>query len=255
MKIATWNVNSLNIRLAHTLRWLEENQPDVLALQELKLDQDKFPESAFANIGYNAAWNGQKTYNGVAILSKEPLENIDINMPTLNDPQKRVIAATVNNIRIICAYCVNGESIDSDKFKYKQQWFQGLHEYVKQQLLQYPATILLGDFNIAPNDIDVYDPQQWQNKVLCTPQERSWFRELTDLGLTDSLQYLHPNEAHYTWWDYRMNMFKRKLGLRIDHILISQTLVPQLQAVSVDTTSRGWERPSDHAPVTAILAS
>ena len=188
MKIATWNVNSLNVRLAHTLRWLEENQPDVLALQELKLEQDKFPESAFANIGYNAAWNGQKTYNGVAILSKEPLENIDINMPTLNDPQKRVIAATVNNIRIICAYCVNGESIDSDKFKYKQQWFQGLHEYVKQQLLQYPATILLGDFNIAPNDIDVYDPQQWQNKVLCTPQERSWFKQLTDLGLTDSLQ-------------------------------------------------------------------
>lgn len=254
MKIATWNVNSLNVRLPHTLRWLEENQPDILALQELKLDQDKFPQADFANIGYHAAWNGQKTYNGVAILSKQPIDNICTDIPALNEPQKRIIAATINNIRVICAYCVNGESIDSDKFKYKEQWFHALRNYISHELKQNPATIVLGDFNIAPTDIDVYDPQQWQNKVLCSPQERSWFQQLLDLGLTDSLHYLHPNEAHYTWWDYRMNMFRRKLGLRIDHILISQKLVPTLQQVSVDVVARGWERPSDHAPVIAQFA-
>lgn len=254
MKIATWNVNSLNVRLPHTLRWLEENQPDILALQELKLDQDKFPQADFANIGYHAAWNGQKTYNGVAILSKQPIDNICTDIPALNEPQKRIIAATINNIRVICAYCVNGESIDSDKFKYKEQWFHALRDYISHELKQNPATIVLGDFNIAPTDIDVYDPQQWQNKVLCSPQERSWFQQLLDLGLIDSLHYLHPNEAHYTWWDYRMNMFRRKLGLRIDHILISQKLVPTLQQVAVDVAARGWERPSDHAPVIAQFA-
>lgn len=253
MKIATWNVNSLNVRLSHTLRWLEQNQPDILALQELKLEHDKFPEDAFTDIGYYAAWNGQKTYNGVAILSKHYLENICFDIPSLNEPQKRIIAATINNIRIVCVYCVNGESINSDKFKYKEQWFQALRDYIDKEIQQYPSTVVLGDFNIAPTDLDVYDPQQWQNKVLCSPSERDWFQQLLNIGLTDSLHYLHPKEAHYTWWDYRMNMFKRKLGLRIDHILISQALLPKLQKVTVDIAARGWERPSDHAPVMAIL--
>jgi exodeoxyribonuclease III len=254
MKIATWNVNSLNVRLPHTLRWLQENQPDILALQELKLEQDKFPETEFTRIGYHAAWNGQKTYNGVAILSRQPLEQVTIDIPELNEPQKRIIAASINDIRIICAYCVNGEAVGSEKFAYKERWFAALNAYMRSELAQHPKTILLGDFNIAPHDIDVYDPKKWQDKVLCSPQERSWFQQLLQLGLTDSLHHLYPDSAHYTWWDYRMNMLKRKLGLRIDHILLSQPLLPALREVQVDSTARGWERPSDHAPVMATLA-
>lgn len=254
MKIATWNVNSLNVRLPHTLRWLEENQPDILALQELKLEQDKFPEAEFTRIGYHAAWNGQKTYNGVAILSRQPFQEVSIDIPELNEPQKRIIAATIDDIRIVCAYCVNGDAIGSEKFAYKERWFAALQAYMRTQLEKYPQTILLGDFNIAPHNIDVYDPEKWQDKVLCSPQERSWFRQLLQLGFTDSLHQLYPDSAHYTWWDYRMNMFKRKLGLRIDHILLSEKLVPLLRDVQVDSSARGWERPSDHAPVIATLA-
>ncbi|OOX77958.1 exodeoxyribonuclease III [Snodgrassella alvi] len=254
MKIATWNVNSLNVRLPHTLRWLEENQPDILALQELKLEQDKFPETDFTQIGYHAAWNGQKTYNGVAILSRQPLEDVTVDIPELNEPQKRIIAATVNDVRIICAYCVNGEAVDSEKFAYKERWFAALNNYINTELTQYPKTILLGDFNIAPHDTDVYDPVKWQDKVLCSAQERSWFQQLLNLGLTDSLYYLYPDSTNYTWWDYRMNMFKRKLGLRIDHILISNALLPALREVQIDSEARGWERPSDHAPVMATFA-
>lgn len=254
MKIATWNINSLNVRLPHVLEWLNQHQPDILALQELKLDQDKFPITEIEAAGYHAAWNGQKTYNGVAILSKQPLEKVQLDLPNLEDIQKRVIAATINDIRIICVYCVNGEAVGSEKFTYKQRWFAALHDYIQQELQQYSKTIVLGDFNIAPHDNDVYDIAKWQEKILCSTAERQWFQSLLHCGLHDSLHELYPDTAHYTWWDYRMNMFKRKLGLRIDHILISTALLPQLQDVIVSTEARGWVRPSDHAPVIATIA-
>lgn len=254
MKIATWNVNSLNVRLPHVLAWLDQYQPDVLALQELKLDQDKFPLAQIEAAGYYAAWNGQKTYNGVALLSKQPLHDVCADLADFDDSQKRVIAATINGIRIICVYCVNGEAVDSDKFRYKEQWFTALRQNLEQELQQHPKTIVLGDFNIAPHDIDVYDAEKWREKILCSTPERQWFQNLLNCGFYDALHYCHPDQAHYTWWDYRMNMFKRKLGLRIDHILISKALLPDLQNVSVCTESRGWERPSDHAPVMATFA-
>ena len=252
MKIATWNVNSLKVRLPHVSDWLIQHQPDVLCLQELKLDQDQFPLSAFEMLGYRAVWSGQKTYNGVAILSKEEAQNVHTGLPALpNDPQRRVIAATIGGVRVVDVYCVNGEAVGSEKFAYKQQWFAALAEFIRSELAQYPELVLLGDFNIAPADLDVYDPEKWRGKILCSAEERAWFQTLLDLGLTDSLRRLHPSEPLYTWWDYRMNMFRRKLGLRIDHILASQALLPRLAAAGVDTAPRALERPSDHAPVWA----
>ena len=252
MKIATWNVNSLKVRLPHVSDWLVQHQPDVLCLQELKLDQDQFPLSAFEMLGYRAVWSGQKTYNGVAILSKEEAQNVHTGLPALpNDPQRRVIAATIGGVRVVDVYCVNGEAVGSEKFAYKQQWFAALAEFIRNELAQHSELVLLGDFNIAPADLDVYDPEKWQGKILCSDEERAWFQTLLDLGLTDSLRRLHPAEPLYTWWDYRMNMFRRKLGLRIDHILASQALLPRLTAAGVDTAPRALERPSDHAPVWA----
>ena len=252
MKIATWNVNSLKVRLPHVSDWLIQHQPNVLCLQELKLDQDQFPLSAFEMLGYRAVWSGQKTYNGVAILSKEEAQNVHTGLPALpNDPQRRVIAATIGGVRVVDVYCVNGEAVGSEKFAYKQQWFAALAEFIRNELAQHPELVLLGDFNIAPADLDVYDPKKWQGKILCSAEERAWFQTLLDLGLTDSLRRLHPDEPLYTWWDYRMNMFRRKLGLRIDHILASQALLPRLTAADVDTAPRALERPSDHAPVWA----
>ena len=256
MKIATWNINSLNVRLPHVQDWLQQYQPDVLVLQELKLDQDKFPAAAIEMLGFHAVWSGQKTYNGVAIISKTPVEDVSTGLPTLpDDPQRRVIAATINGIRIINVYCVNGEAVDSPKFAYKQQWFAALHDYVRAEMAKHPKLVLLGDFNIAPTDIDVYDTQKWHEKVLCSSAERSWLQKLLDLGLTDSLRHLHPEAVMYTWWDYRMNMFQRKLGMRIDHILISEAMLADLDSTLVDTEARSRERPSDHAPVMAVFRS
>lgn len=251
MKIATWNVNSLNVRLPQVLRWLDEQQPDVLALQELKLEQDKFPLEAIQAAGYHAAWNGQKTYNGVAILSKHTITDTTPDLPGFDDHQKRVLAASIGGVRVVCVYCVNGEAVGSEKYAYKERWFAALHEYMDTVLQQHDKVVLLGDFNIAPTDMDVYDPAQWRDRILCSPPERAWFEQLLHTGLTDSQHHLDATTPHYTWWDYRMNMFKRKLGLRIDHILVSQTVLSCLQHVQVDTAARAWERPSDHAPVWA----
>ena len=252
MKIATWNVNSIKVRLPHVSDWLIQHQPDVLCLQELKLDQDQFPLSAFEMLGYRAVWSGQKTYNGVAILSKEEAQNVHTGLPALpNDPQRRVIAATINDIRVINVYCVNGEALDSPKFAYKRQWFAALTEYVRDQLAQHPKLVLLGDFNIAPADDDVYDPQRWHEKILCSGEERQWFANLLNLGLHDALRHIYPTGAHYTWWDYRGAMFAKGLGLRIDHLLISPALRDSLRSVNIDSEARAQERPSDHAPVVA----
>lgn len=256
MRIATWNVNSLNIRLPHVSDWLVRRQPDILVLQELKLDQDKYPAAALRMMGWHTEWSGQKTYNGVAIISRHPIEEVATGLPQLpDDPQRRVIAATVNGVRIINVYCVNGEALDSPKFAYKRQWFAALTDYVREQLARYPQLILLGDFNIAPADADVYDPVKWHEKIHCSTEERTWLQTLFNLGLTDSLRHIHPEGQHFTWWDYRGAMFEKGLGLRIDHILTSAAMTAKLHNVSVDTEERANERPSDHAPVIAEFDS
>ena len=254
MKICTWNVNSLNVRLPHVTDWLTQHRPDILVLQELKLEHDKFPAAALNMMGWQCAWSGQKTYNGVAIISRHAIEDVHIGLPALpDDPQQRVIAATVNGVRVVNVYCVNGESLDSEKFAYKRQWFAALTDFIRQQMQQYPKLVLLGDFNIAPADDDVYDPEKWREHIHCSSEERAWFQALLDLGLTDCLRHVHPNGAHYTWWDYRGAMFQRKLGLRIDHILATAALRDVLRDVQIDTEARAQERPSDHAPVFALF--
>ena len=252
MKITTWNVNSLNVRLPQVQNWLADHQPDVLVLQELKLDQDKFPAAALQMMGWHSVWSGQKTYNGVAIISRNQPQDVHIGLPTLpDDPQRRVIAATVNGVRVINVYCVNGEALDSPKFQYKEQWFAALTEFVRDEMTRHEKLVLLGDFNIAPADADCYDPEKWHEKIHCSSIERQWFKNLLDLGLTDSLRQIHPKGAFYTWFDYRGAMFQRKLGLRIDHQLISPALSAVLKDVYVDLDARAQERPSDHAPVVA----
>ncbi|MDK4681015.1 exodeoxyribonuclease III [Kingella negevensis] len=254
MKIATWNVNSLNVRLPHVIDWLADNQPDVLVLQELKLEQDKYPAATFRMMGWQTEWIGQKTYNGVAIISRHELHDVQTGLPEMpDDPQRRVIAATANGVRVINVYCVNGEALDSPKFAYKRQWFAALTNFVRDQMAKYPQLVLLGDFNIAPSDEDVYDPVKWHEHIHCSSEERAWFQTLLDLGLTDALRHVHPTGKHYTWWDYRGGMFPKGLGLRIDHQLISADLTARLQDVFVDTKPRALERPSDHAPLVATF--
>lgn len=255
MKIATWNVNSLNIRLPHVSDWLARHQPDILVLQELKLDQDKYPAAALRMMGWHTEWSGQKTYNGVALISRHPIDDVAVGLPALpDDPQRRVIAATIKGIRVINVYCVNGEALDSPKFAYKRTWFAALADYVRAELAKHPELVLLGDFNIAPADEDVYDPVKWREKIHCSAEERAWLQTLLDLGLTDSLRHLHPQGQYFTWWDYRGAMFEKGLGLRIDHILTSAAMTARLKAVTVDTEERGNERPSDHAPLVAEFA-
>lgn len=253
MKIATWNVNSLNVRAPQVLEWLETEGVDVLCVQETKIEDHKFPYDEFANMGYQAVHLGQKTYNGVAIISKHPIEEVQFDIPSFEDPQKRVVAATIHGIRIICVYIPNGQSVGSDKYQYKLQWLQALTAYLEQQLQQYPKLALLGDYNIAPENRDVYDPERWQGSVLVSEPERAAFRQLQALGLHDSFRLFEQPEKLYSWWDYRMVAFRRNLGLRIDHILISSALVPLATKSWIDRAPRKLERPSDHTPVVLEL--
>lgn len=253
MKIATWNVNSLNVRLPHVLDWLASAQPDVLCLQETKLEDAKFPFGALAEAGYQAVHAGQKTYNGVAILSKHPLGEVSVNLPNFPDEQKRVIAATVNGMRIVCAYMPNGQSLDSDKYQYKLAWLAALHDWLQEEMARYPNLALLGDYNIAPEDRDVHDPAAWVGQVLVSPQERAAFQQLVALGLTDAFCLFEEQECIYSWWDYRMAAFRRNLGLRIDHILLSPALSSHCTRCWIDKAPRKLERPSDHTPVIAEL--
>jgi exodeoxyribonuclease III len=249
MQIATWNVNSLKVRLPQVIDWLKTTNCDVLTLQELKQDNDNFPKSSFDEIGYNYVFNGQKTYNGVAIISKHPISDVVYDIPGFDDIQKRVIAATINDVRVICVYVVNGENLDSDKYQYKLKWLAALEKYVKDSLDKYPKLALLGDFNIAPEDRDIYDPIGWKDQVLCSVPERDAFNQLINLGLTDSFRIFNQEDKQYTWWDYRNFAFRRKLGLRIDHILISDSLKQITTNCLIDTNPRKNERPSDHTPV------
>ncbi|MDF0604174.1 exodeoxyribonuclease III [Neisseriaceae bacterium TC5R-5] len=256
MRFATWNVNSLKVRLPQVLQWLADTQTEVLCLQELKIDQPSFPLAELEAAGYRAAWFGQKTYNGVAILVRQPfsLDDVVCGMPDYDDEQRRVIAATVNGIRVICAYFVNGEAVDSPKYQYKLTWLAQLERYIASELQQHSQLLLLGDYNIAPDDKDVCDPDGWRGKVLCSAPEREAFQRLIALGLSDSFRLFNQEWRQFTWWDYRALMFRRNMGMRIDHILISDALKPRAIACEIDKAPRKLLRPSDHVPVTLTLA-
>lgn len=253
MKLATWNVNSLNVRAPQVLDWLKSEQPDVLCLQETKIQDHKFPYEDLKEIGYHAVHLGQKTYNGVAIISRHAIEDVQFDIPNFEDEQKRFVAATINGIRIICVYIPNGQSLDSDKYQYKLNWLQALTSHLEQQLVQYPKLALLGDYNIAPEDQDVSDPEAWKGSVIVSQPERDAFKQFITLGLHDSFRLFEQAEKLYSWWDYRMMAFRRNMGLRIDHILISSPLVPLAKQSWIDEAPRKLERPSDHTPVVLKL--
>lgn len=254
MKLATWNVNSLNVRLPHVLDWLSTHQPDALCLQETKQEDSKFPYDALNEIGYNAIHNGQKTYNGVAILSPHPMHDVQFDIPNFADEQKRVIAATIQGVRVVCAYVVNGQAVDSDKYQYKLRWLQAFQAWLTDELKQHANLAVLGDYNIAPQDRDCHDPAAWLGQVLVSPPEREAFDQLLSLGLYDSFRLLNNEDGQFTWWDYRMAGFRRNLGMRIDHILVSEPLKSACTACVIDKAPRKLERPSDHTPVVLELS-
>ncbi|MFA7668147.1 MAG: exodeoxyribonuclease III [Burkholderiaceae bacterium] len=257
MKLVTWNVNSLKVRLPQVLNWLQANPVDALCLQELKLADEFFPLAAFTDIGYHAVWAGQKTYNGVAIISRQPGDDTQRNMPGFEDPQQRVIATTLPSpsgpVRVINAYCPNGQSVGSDKYEYKLRWFQALRDWLEIELRAHPRLAILGDYNVAPADEDVHDPAKWEGDVLVSEPERKAFQALLDLGLTDAYRLFPQPEKSYSWWDYRRFAFRRNAGLRIDHVLLSDALRPLCTACVIDKEPRALEQPSDHAPVIATL--
>ncbi len=252
MKIATWNVNSLKVRLPHVIDWLVANQPDVLCLQETKMEDANFPLAEIVAIGYQAIFSGQKTYNGVAILSKTTGIDIQAGIPKFEDEQKRVLAATYDEVRIICGYFPNGQSIDSDKYQYKLRWLNELTNWLETERQKYPKLVLLGDYNIAPEDRDTHDPQG-VDQVLVSAEVRNSFRQLEALGLRDAFRLFEQPEKSFSWWDYRMMGFRRNMGLRIDHILLSEALAPGCSACWIDKAPRKLERPSDHTPVVAEI--
>lgn len=253
MLIATWNVNSLKVRLPQVLAWLEANPVDLLCLQELKLVDEVFPHAALHAAGYQAVCAGQKTYNGVAIISRTEIKNVVRNLPNFDDPQQRVISATVNDIRVVCAYFPNGQEVGSDKYRYKLDWCDALHGYLQTVLAQYPQTVLLGDFNIAPDDRDVHDPLLWQGQILCSDAEREKLQRLLALGLVDAFRLFDQPEKIFSWWDYRQLGFQKNRGLRIDLILLSQALKEHCSACFIDKAPRKNAQPSDHAPVITRL--
>lgn len=253
MKIATWNINSLRVRLPHVLRWLDTNQPDVLGLQETKTEDRNFPVSEFERAGYHVAFSGQPTYNGVALISREPPEVLATALPDFEDAQKRVLLAKYGAVTVLDLYVPNGQTVDSDKYRYKLDWLAQLDVWLAELLRAHPRFAMLGDFNIAPQDRDVYDPAGWQGQVLVSDAERAAFRKFLGHGLQDSFRLHTEGGGHYSWWDYRMNAFRRNQGLRIDHILLSQELADHSASTSIDREPRGWERPSDHTPVVAEI--
>ena len=254
MKIATWNVNSLRVRLPQVAKWVGEQQPDVVCLQETKLTDDNFPVDDIQALGFHVAYAGQKTYNGVAILSKQDIQDAVTDFPTLDDPQKRLVCSTIGDIRVLNVYVPNGQAVGSEKFEYKLRWFDAMIEISKDQLRQYPNMVIVGDFNIAPEDRDVHDPDAWRGQVLCSDAERSKFSQLLACGFHDTFRKVNQEPDVFSWWDYRAAGFVRNRGLRIDHILASDFLYEQCVNSYIDKEPRTWERPSDHAPAIAEFA-
>lgn len=251
MKIATWNVNSLNVRLPHVLEWLSSAEPDVLVLQEIKQVTEKFATKAFAELGYNAVANGQKTYNGVAVISRSEATDQVTDFPGFEDPQRRILVATIDGVRVVNLYIPNGHSVGSEKYEYKLQWLAALEQFLAAELKVHHKLVVLGDFNIAPDDRDVYDPEKWGEGILCSPPERAALANLIKLGLADVFRQFEQPEKTFSWWDYRAAGFRRNAGLRIDLILATDALATACTASYVDREPRTWERPSDHTPVVA----
>jgi exodeoxyribonuclease-3 len=251
MRLATWNVNSIKVRLPQLVDWLASAQPDVVCLQELKLEDAKFPLAEIEAAGYRAAYSGQKTYNGVAILSKAAPEDVVAGIPGFADEQKRVLAATIEGVRIVSLYCPNGQAVGSEKYAYKLRWFAALRDYLSQELSNHSQLVAAGDTNVAPEDRDVHDPKLWEGQVHVSAPERAAWRALTELGLKDAFRLFEQPEKIFSWWDYRMLGFRRNAGLRIDQILVSASLAQRCSGCSIDKAPRKLERPSDHAPVVA----
>ncbi len=254
MKLATWNVNSLGVRLPQLLDWLAAHQPDAIVLQETKLTDEKFPQAEIEAAGYRAEWFGQKTYNGVALLTKTAATDVVRNIPGFDDPMARVITGSVEGVRIVGAYFPNGQAPGTDKFEYKMQWLHGLRDWLREELARHPKMVLLGDFNIAPDDRDVFDPVAWAGQIHCTDEERDHLKKLIGLGLVDAFRLFEQAPKSWSWWDYRNLAFRKNQGLRIDLILVSEALRASVQSCSIDKAPRKNERPSDHAPVVVTLA-
>ena len=257
LKITTWNVNSLNVRLPHVLDWLAAHSVDVLCLQETKLTDDRFPTQALLDAGYAAIYSGQKTYNGVAILSRietvGEATDVVIGNPLFPDEQKRLISATFKGVRVVNGYFPNGQAPDSDKFVYKLAWLESLARWLDQERKQYPDLALVGDFNITRDDLDVHDPEAWRGQIHCTDAERGWLAALLGGGFVDAFRSFDPPPKSYSWWDYRQGAFRRNAGLRIDLILLTRSLAEQARRCSIDREARKREQPSDHAPVTVEI--
>ena len=254
MRLAAWNVNSLKVRLPQLLEWLAVHQADVVCLQETKLEDHNFPQQEIEAAGYRVIFSGQKTYNGVALLARETPSDVEYGNPYFPDPQKRLIAATVNGIRVVCAYIPNGQAVGSEKYAYKLAWLAALEAWIGEQLAASPQLVLAGDFNIAPDERDVHNPAAWAGQILCSEPERAAFQRLLSLGLKDSFRLFEQPEKSFSWWDYRMLGFQKNQGLRIDHILLSSPLAERCIAAGIERDMRKRERPSDHAPVTALIA-
>lgn len=254
MRIATWNVNSLRQRLPHLLNWLDDAKPDIVGLQETKVPDELFPRTEIEQRGYSIAFSGQKAYNGVALLSREPITDVESDIAELADPQRRILAGTTSGMRVINLYVPNGSAVGSEKYAYKLDWFGKTGAYIRRSAEKYPLMAIMGDFNIAPEDRDVHDPELWRGQILCSEAERAAFRSLLDQGFFDCFRLFEQAEKSFSWWDYRQAAFRRNLGLRIDHILVSPMLRERCRACTIDQSPRRLEKPSDHAPVVLDLA-
>lgn len=253
MKIASWNVNSLRVRLPHVLDWLEKHQPDVLGLQELKMPDDAFPADEIGEVGYRSVAYGQKTYNGVALLSKQEPDNVMTGLPNFPDEQRRAISADYSGVRVVNLYVPNGQAVGADKYTYKLSWLDALRDWLTKEIAVNPNIVVVGDFNIAPSDGDVHDPDEWHGKILCSDEERTRLRHIEEIGFKDSFRLFDQPDDTFSWWDYRAAAFRRKRGLRIDLVLASTTMAERCTASDVDPEPRKLDRPSDHAPVFAVF--
>jgi exodeoxyribonuclease III len=253
LKIISWNVNSLRVRLAQVERLLLDEQPDVLALQETKLQDPEFPAEVFEALGYRAVFAGQKTYNGVALIARAEPKDLVTDLPVMLDPYRRVIAATFDGVRVIDLYVPNGKAIGTDKYAYKLEWLEHLHNWLRVELASHDRLVVVGDFNIALDDRDVHDPDAWRDRILCSPPERKALNDLLELGLSDTFRMHEPTGGHYSWWDYRGGGLERDEGLRIDLVLASKTLAADCSEARIHRAVRDQDRPSDHAPVSAVF--